>query len=194
MKFDINKYRGHYVMHCKTEEEANDFCMHLHECGRSWDQEQSYFEETNWDRHKEDTVYYFNEGLFGMLYHAKRQDYTILEWEDFMNDTFTKANLKTSDVVKFRNDKVGIVNRALGIIITQTGYIDMLYINNDMTNGLVSKEFDIIAVRRPNVKGDCQFIAFDNNFGALVYEREKVEEMTLAEICKLLGKNIKIIK
>ena len=26
MKFNIDDYKGEYAMHCKTEEEAKDFC------------------------------------------------------------------------------------------------------------------------------------------------------------------------
>jgi hypothetical protein len=51
-----------------------------------------------------------------------------------------------------------------------------------------------MAVRRPCTKGDCCFNAFEHNYGTLVYERKEVEEMTLEEVCKALGKEIKIVK
>ena len=34
MNFDLKNYLGYYVMHCKTEEEAENFCKFLHENGR----------------------------------------------------------------------------------------------------------------------------------------------------------------
>ena len=42
MKFDINDYKGKYTMHCKTEEEAKDFCEYLHSVGRRWRTDQPY--------------------------------------------------------------------------------------------------------------------------------------------------------
>lgn len=35
MRFNIEDYKGKYVMHCKTEEEAEDFCIYLDSIGRT---------------------------------------------------------------------------------------------------------------------------------------------------------------
>lgn len=112
-------------------------------------------------------------------------------WE--MQEIFTKADLKTGDVVKFRNNNVAIVNGELKTFITMNGFLDFDDFNDDLTEHDYG-EWDIIAVRRPNEKYDCKFTAFNWNCGTLVYERPIVEEMTLAEVCKALGKEIKIVK
>ena len=62
MKFDINNYKGKYVMHCKTEKEAIDFCKYLHSIGKRWCLGQSYLEKNNYHHHKKDTAYNFNQG------------------------------------------------------------------------------------------------------------------------------------
>jgi hypothetical protein len=80
------------------------------------------------------------------------------------------------------------------MIITRNCWSDLSGYKTDLTSSYGNKEYDIIAVRRPKVKGDCQFCAFDHNWGTLVYERKEVEEMTLEEVCRLLGKEIKIVK
>lgn len=194
MKFNINDYKGKYVMHCKTEKEAIDFCKYLYSIGKRWNNVTSYLNNTEWDKYGTDTVYLFNSDLVSSIYYAKRQNYTILEWSDFMNKEFTKANVKTGDVVKFRCGELGIVNGVFETIITQNGgWIDLKNTRNDLGN-LYSKEWDIVAVRRPKSKEDCRFKAFELKYGTLVYERKEVEEMTLAEVCRLLGKEIKIIK
>jgi hypothetical protein len=194
MYFDINNYKGKYVMHCKTEEEAIDFCSHLHKLGRKWCTGRSYLCSTCYDWYYEDTAYNFNTGEYSPVDYYKSHNYTILEWEDFMKHTFTKANLKTGDVVKRRNGDVEIVNRELGMLIrSDGGWNDLDSINDDLSNH-VGKKYDIIAVRRPNVKAHCSFCAFELDYGALIYERQEVEEMTLEQVCKLLGKEIKIIK
>ena len=187
MKFDINNYKGKYVMHCKTEEEARDFCNYLHSVGRRWYSGKSYLDT---EFYYDDKVYYFNEGACG---HVRLSTYTILEWSDFMNKEFTKADLKTGDVILHENGKTEIVNRELGMLITPVGWNDLNYVRDDLTDD-ISKAYDIVAVRRPHDKADCVFHAFKNSLGTLVYERKEVEEMTLEEVCQALGKEIKIIK
>lgn len=193
MKFNIDDYKGNYVMHCKTEEEAKDFCNYLHSVGKRWNNCTSYLDTTDWSNYKSDTVYYFNQDLYWNIDSAKRDDYTILEWSDFMNKEFTKADLKTGDVIKRRNGSVEIVNYELKTFICKRGWNDLDDIREDLTDKDCS-HYDIIAVRRPRKKGDCQFDAFGCQHGTLVYERKEVEEMTLAEVCRLLGKEIKIVK
>lgn len=190
MKFYINEYKGKFVMHCKTEEEAQSFCNYLHSIGRKWRTGSSYDNGlAYYDRY----VYYFNNGTFGWSNIAKNSGYIILEWSDFIDDMFTKSNLKTGDVVKYRDGTIGIVNHELGTVIRKNDWYDLDYMREDLTD---KKEptFDIVAVRRPQSKDDCHFSAFSDNWGVIVYERKEVEEMTLAEVCKLLGKEIKIIK
>ena len=193
MKFYINDYKGKYAMHCKTEEEAKDFCNYLHSIGKKWIGGGKYNEDSFYCYYQERSVYYFNRDQYGYIQEAKDKHYTILEWEDFMNKEFTKGNLKTGDVVKYKCGEVGIVNRNFEMIIGTDGWIDLNTISEDLTDKL-NNNYDIIAVRRPTAQCHCQFKAFEQEWGTLVYEREEVEEMTLAEVCKLLGKNIKIVK
>ena len=193
MKFNINDYKGKYVMHCKTKDEAKNFCAYLDSVGRTWCSGGHYTDGNNYDRYRENTVYYFNEGTYCDISDARERNYTILEWEDFMNNTFTKADLRTGDVILRRDGTTEIYNGELGMFITKDGWNDLDCERNDLTDS-ISSEFDIVAVRRPRNKFDCVFDAFVKERGELVYERKEVEEMTLAEICKLLGKEIKIIQ
>ena len=193
MRFNIDDYKGKYVMHCKTEEEAKDFCNYLHSIGRCWCNGDSYNEVTEYDVYKENTAYSFNDDHYARINWYRNKNYTILEWSDFMNKEFTKADLKTGDVIKRRNGGVEIVNRELEMLIIKSGWNDMNDIRSNLTS-TTNEDWDVVAVRRPVSKGDCQFHAFDNNWGTLVYERKEVEEMTLSEVCRLLGKEIKIVK
>jgi hypothetical protein len=192
-KFNINNYTGKYCMHCKTEEEAKSFCKYLHNIGRRWCTGRSYLDQTSYICYGSDTAYNFNEGSYADVYYYRRNGYVILQWRDFMNATFTKADLKTGDIILRRDDSVEIVNLELDMLIRKSGWNDLNAIREDLTYVNDSK-YDIIAVRRPVVKGDCTFNAFKNEHGILVYERPAVEEMTLAEVCKALGKEIKIVK
>lgn len=109
---------------------------------------------------------------------------------------FTKKDLKNGDVILKRNSEVEIVCVETGTCITKNGWNGFCNIKDDLTSVLDPK-YDVMAVRRPNSPGDCGFYAFKQKRGQLVYEREEVaeiEEMTLEEVCKALGKEIKIVK
>lgn len=199
MKFSINEYKDgkdyKFAMHCKTLEEALDFCKYLHSKGRRWVSSESYIGRCNWHTYGENTLYYFNQGAYGSIKRAHKENAIVLEWRNYMNKKFTKEDLKTGDVVKFRNGKVGIVNRELEMFILKSGWDDLNIIAKD----LVCKDsifYDIVAVRRPRVKHECSFCAFELDFGELIYDRDRDEtvEMSLEEICAALGKNIKIVK
>lgn len=194
MKFNIDDYKGKYAMHCKTEEEARDFCNYLYNIGKRWRTGEKYKKSTCYAIYTINTAYNFNEDSYSDVAWYRDNGYTILEWSDFMNKEFTKADLKTGDVVKFRNDDVGILILELDIAkLDSDDYINLDDTREDLTDAYF-KEWDIIAVIRPNFSHECSYQAFEKNYGTLVYERKEVEEMTLAEVCKLLGKEIKIVQ
>lgn len=105
---------------------------------------------------------------------------------------FAKDSLETGDVVKCRNGRVYIVNKDLDMMICVNGFERLRGYNTNLTH-INAEGFDIVAVRRPISDYHCQFSAFESSLGVLVYERVEPEEMTLEEVCKLLGKQIKII-
>lgn len=191
MKFNINDYKGKYVMHCKTEEEAKDFCNYLHSIGKQWSNGDTYLNNTRFFLYKERTAYNFNFGNFSYVGWYKHE-YKVLEWSDFMNKEFTKADLKTGDIILRRDGAVEIVNREHETFITPKGWNDFDEMKEDLTSNRNSM-YDIVAVRRPCEKSDCEFKAFEHKWGTLIYEREEAEEMTLEEVCKALGKKIKIV-
>lgn len=197
MKFNIKDYPGKYVMHCKTKEEAISFCNYLHSIGRKWCTGTSYVNNDYYGAHGNKTAYAFNEGAYSGVDYYKfeaEDEYIILEWEDFMDSTFTKADLKNGDIVLLRNGVVQVYIESMNVFMLKDGgWNDAEKYNDDLTRGGFA---DIVAVRRPHHKHECTFEAFDLLYGTLLYDRERddVEEMTLAEVCKLLGKNIKIIK
>ena len=135
MQFEIEKYSGKYAMHCKTKEEAEDFCSYLHSIGRKWCDGESYLEATHFDDYKENTVYYFNEGEYSDLNYIYEQDckYDVLEWSDYMtnNKIYLKKDLRTGDVVLRRDGEVEIVNRKLNMFISKEGWSTFDCINED---------------------------------------------------------------
>lgn len=114
MKFNIDNYKGRYAMHCKTYDEAVDFCNYLHSTGRGWISGRSYYEYTNWEKYKTKTIYYFNEGSYCEI-DLVNQDYTVLEWGDFMsnimsnkdriNKVFVILGVEPNDIFKIKGQQ-----------------------------------------------------------------------------------------
>ena len=106
MRFDWNAFKNEYndiAVHCKTREEARDFCKKMHEHGMKWSTGDCYFLNTKWDTYEKNT-HYGNDGKYGTSYsYNSEKGYTILEWSDYMNDDFTKADLKYGYLAVLRN-------------------------------------------------------------------------------------------
>lgn len=107
--------------------------------------------------------------------------------------SFSKPDLKTGDVIQCRNGGIGIAIVDMNVIIFEKGHLSMSHFQTDLTH-IFNHAFDIAAIRRPIGELACDFNAFECKLGILIYERSEPEEMTFTEVCKLLGKEIKIIK
>lgn len=88
-------------MHCKTEEEAKDFCRQMHGHGMKWRTGKSYMEKTNYEKYKGETCY-TGFGMFSSYRYYNSEGYEILEWSDYMQKEFTKADLEDGMVVEQR--------------------------------------------------------------------------------------------
>ena len=188
------------AVHCKTEEEAIDFCSQSHEHDYDWISGRSRAEITNWDSesYAEETCYTY-DSYCGKSY-FKLEEYKIVEWSDYMTTTkptFTKSDLKDGDIVLKRNGDVEIAIPSVGVFVRVAGFNSFNIFNDDLTSTL-KDEYDIVKVRRPNKPSDCVFDCFDFCKGEVVYNRERdsvpVVEMTLEEVCEALGKKIKIVE
>lgn len=70
------------VVHCKTEEEAIDFCKQMDEHGMKWCTKKSYLDKNNWNDYREETCY-SNNGRFYHLDYYEKSNYHILEFSDY---------------------------------------------------------------------------------------------------------------
>ncbi len=82
--FDFKAWKGKEVcMHCKTEEEAEDFRCEMDKAGLIWADGDSYLKMSCFDGYKEQTCYCFNRGTYNSTVYAKDKGYQILEWSDY---------------------------------------------------------------------------------------------------------------
>lgn len=92
MRFNLDDYKGRYVMLCQTVEEAESFCNFLQQNGEEWLSGVEYTKDNHWFNHKENTCYLFNEGLYSNLKYARQHNYIILKWKDFEESGNTMNN------------------------------------------------------------------------------------------------------
>lgn len=191
MVFNIDNYKGRFAMHCATVREAKEFCDYLYSIGRRWQTGYSYSDFIGWSTHECNTCYLFNEGIVVSVYRARLNGYDILEWSDFSNQ-FTKNDLRDGMIVEYVNGDLRVVlgNRLVG----QDGHNTLDLYDDDLTI-LTAHGCNIVRV----YKGNPRFISelFNKEYLTLIWERKekpKPIEMTLEEICKELGREIKIVK
>lgn len=179
-KFKWKEFKNKYnkiAVHCKTEEEAKDFCRQMHGQGMKWRNGESYLKNTNYDMHNEETCYY-GDGEYSSLDFAEKCNYKILEWSDYMQKEFTKADLKDGMVVKHRNgDKKMVISEAL---IGEDGYSDRNCFREDLTHRCF-KDLDIVGVYAIQEYNNFADMLSDYNL-ELIWERTESKKMTVEEM------------
>lgn len=180
--WDEFKNKGNKIaVHCKTYEEAKDFCWKMHEQGMRWFTKERYSEKIEYAIYEEKTCY-TGGGTFGPLFHFIDEGYEILEWSDYMQKEFTKADLKDGMVVKHRNgDKKMVISEAL---IGEDGYSDRNCFREDLTDRYF-KDLDIVGVYAIKEYSNFADMLSDYNL-ELIWERKEPKKMTVEEMRKKL--------
>jgi len=190
--FDWNNFSGDIIaVWCKTEEEAKDFCKQSHEHGYDWVSGESRFNKTEYHHYGENTAYSY-DGFCDVNWY-KDNNYAIIEWSDYMSKPFTKSDLRDGDFVLRRNGQVEVAIPSVGVCVNERGFTYLDENDNNFNFSYYLDEWDAVEIRRPTKACECQFSIFEHRWGELLYKREDPEEMTLEEVCKALGKTIKIV-
>lgn len=151
MKFNLDNYKGKYVMHCKTEEEAKDFCNFLHQNNKKWSSGDSYLSLTNWSQFTKKTCYYFNVGIFGSIQNATNENYMVLEWEDFMKDTISTNNATDENTNKKYVKITDYYNNIDKIYKVSQNILDFLeQVQLDFKSEFINAEIDYEIIEKPN--------------------------------------------
>ena len=195
-RFNWDEFKNKYnkiAMHCKTEEEAKDFCKQMHKHRMKWWSGESYLENTNYNAHHGGTCYY-GSGEYSSRDFAEKYNYKILEWSDYTNKEFTKADLKDGMVVKYRNgDKRMVISEAL---IGEDGYSDQNCFREDLTHRYF-KDLDIVGVYAIQECNNFADMLSDYNL-ELIWERKEPKKMTVEEMRKkleeLTGEQIEVMQ
>ena len=190
--FDWESFKeGKIVVHCKTKKEAEDLCLQMHEHGMTWESGNSYLSYTYYEVHKNKTCY--SIGGYQSCDYFRKYRCNILEWSDYMQKEFTKADLKDGMVVKHRNgDKRIVISEAL---IGENGYADQNCFREDLTHRYF-KDLDIVGVYAIQEYNNFADMLSDYNL-ELIWERKEPKKMTVEEMRQkleeLTGEEIEVM-
>lgn len=183
-KFNWEEFKdenNNIVVHCKTEEEANDFCNQMHEHGLRWCTGQTYLEGTKYNGFKTKTCY-SNSGRYCNKDYYIENDYKILEWSDYMkvgNKEFTKADLKDGMVVEYNDKTFGRRLVAGDYLIGGDGYSEL----NNYADNLINNNANLEIVKIYKIRyGGCFNNLMEDENLKLIWERSEPKKMTTEEM------------
>ena len=196
-KFNWEEFKNkenEIAVHCKTEEEAKDFCRQMYKHGMVWGSGNSYLSCTHYEEHKDKTCYDGQGGYQSYDYFEKYR-YEILEWSDYMQKNFTKSDLKDGMVVEYNDNSFGKRLVVGDFLIGEDGYADLGDYNENLKN--VVSDLEIVRVYKIKCMGKISSIMYDVNL-ELIWERKEPKKMTVEEMRQkleeLTGEEIEVMQ
>lgn len=196
-KFNWDEFKdadNKIAVHCKTEEEAVDFCKQMHEHGMKWNGGFSYLDYTNYRIYREGTCY-IAKGEYCFKNYYEKRGYTILEWSDYMQKNFTKSDLKDGMVVEYNDNSFGKRLVVGDFLIGEDGYADLGDYNENLKS--VVSDLEIVRVYKIKCMGKISSIMYDVNL-ELIWERKEPKKMTVEEMRQkleeLTGEEIEVMQ
>ncbi len=182
-KFNWDEFKdadNKIAVHCKTEEEAKDFCKQMRGQGMKWRNGKSYMEKTNYEEYKGETCY-AGSGKFSLYRYYNSEGYEILEWSDYMQEEFTKADLKDGMVVEQRDGNRYLVLAWLAV--RECGHNEISGYTNNLEWYGTYRGGDIVKVYRiiPESLGSIEEVFVKSNL-ELIWERKEPKKMTVEEM------------
>ena len=197
-KFNWDEFKNKdnkIAVNCKTEEEAKDFCRQMHGQGMKWCTGDSYLENTSYNVHNEGTCYY-GIGEYSSRVYAEKYNYKILEWSDYMQKEFTKADLEDGMVVEYRCKDYGKRMVVGNMLIGEDGSHRLEAYENVLTQGYAESQLSIIRVYKIKNERNFKHIMDDDNL-ELIWERKEPKKMTVEEMRQkleeLTGEEIEVM-
>ena len=159
-----------------------------------WSTGKSYMEKTNYEEYKGGTCY-TGSGMFSSYRYYNSEGYEILEWSDYMQKEFTKADLKDGMVVEQRNGSMYLV--LAGMAVRKNGRNRIGGYDDDLKWKGCYEGGDIVKVYRITPESlRCIEDVFIKSNLELIWERKEPKKMTIEEMRKkleeLIGERIEV--
>lgn len=169
------------AVHCKTEEEAKDFCKQMHEHGMRWMDRDSYLDCIAFSKYKDMTCY-SNAGGYSAYRFYNENGFTILEWSDYMQKEFTKADLKDGMIAEERaGERYAVYGDKM---LTNFDWNSLDDYSDDLREIKYKKtEYDIVKVFTVKCeKLACIGDIFKDENLELIWQRTETKRMTAEEM------------
>ena len=185
---DFKNSDGKIAVHCKTEEEAEEFIKECYKRGMKWcysDENTTHWEEVN------ERNYYVYSGRH--LYYgngvSNPNEITVVEYKGD-----NKMELKEGMIIECRNGDRYLLRKfgdgLIGSNNTKYTYID--YDEDLNENKYCQEDFDIMKIYES--KANMLKNLFDNKYLTCIWKRKKEpKKMTLAQISEALGYEVEVI-
>lgn len=114
-RFDINDYKGNYVMSIKTKKEYDIFTKYLNSVKKTWKDGTTYLQDGAWLEMEEYLAIDFNNGIAFIIIERDKKNYNILSMSDF-DWSGKNEMLKVGDKVKLNisiNEIIGQVESSM---------------------------------------------------------------------------------
>lgn len=179
------------AVHCKTEEEAIDFCKQMYKHGMVWASGCSYLSYTRYEVYRDKTCYAGNGGYQSYDY-SEKYKYKILEWSDYMQKKFKKADLRDGMVVEYRDgDRRLVIDECL---VGKDSHYELSAYNENLENEY--PRLTIMKVFKICRRAILDSILDDDNL-ELIWERKEPKKMTVEEMRQkleeLTGEEIEVV-
>lgn len=192
MKFNLEDFKnsnGKIAVHCKTEEEAEEFIKECYKHGISW--KYSRANETNWKLYKENTYYRCDSNLclnYGNINSVFKGELPVVEYKED-----NKMELKEGMIIECRNGNRYLLRKVGDVLIGSNfdGWIKATYDENLCESYYHDETFDIMKIYKSKVY--VLENLFNNNYLICIWERKVLKKMTLAQISEALGYEVEVI-
>ena len=185
-KFNWDEFKNKYnkiAVNCKTEEEAKDFCKQMYKHGMEWASGGSYLSYTHYGIYRDKTCY-DGDGGYQSYDYFEKCEYRILEWSDYMDKEFTKADLEDGMVVEQRDGNMYLVLAGKAVRKGRRNRIDG-YTDDLKWEGYTGG--DIVKAYRITPESlECIEDVFIKSNLELIWERKEPKKMTVEEMQKKL--------
>ena len=190
MKFnweDFKNSNGKIAVHCKTEEEAEEFIKECFKHGIKW----CYSDEntTHWEEVNERNYYvysgrhlYYGNGI------SNPNEITIVEYKED-----SKMELKEGMIVECRNGNRYLLRKRNSELMCSNfdGWFTATYNEKLNENGYYGEDFDIMKIYEP--RANVLRNLFDDKYLTCIWERKEPKKMTLAQISEALGYEVEVV-
>lgn len=198
--FDWNFFcdkNNNVAVHCKTEEEAKDFCKQMDLHGLKWRSGISYLTTNRYEECKS-KICYSNKGGYDEIEYYKSNKYRILEWSDYMQVS-PKDILKPGYIVELRSGYYYIClpyTEGYAFIKAFVNPVNLKYYDNEL-NHKYNNDLDVMKIYGL-AKYDVDILCYSSRERLLLWKRDERPEikMTVDEMKQKLEEilNAKIVE